>query len=170
LRLASRRGRRSRRFSLPHTCPGYSTRWRQRARGSKDSHSWTTWRSGQTGSRRRRWRKHGPGVSEGTSTKGTSFGRKGSRTRPQLGPRNGQPQDQVGTCPHGCVSGECRQPAGRLLLVVRPGQQLWDATNARPPVQALPAVERSTGPAVGKGQGGDEEGEAEVESGGPLGG
>ena len=48
----------------------------------------------------------------------------------------------------------------------RPVQQLWDATNARPPVQALPAVERSTGPAVGEGQGGDEEGEAEVESGG----
>jgi len=29
---------------------------------------------------------------------------------------------QVGACPHGCVPEERRQPAGRLLLVVRPGQ------------------------------------------------
>src|ERR1700704_6224567 len=37
---------------------------------------------------------------------------------------------QVGACPHGCVSEERRQSAGRPLLVVRPGQQLWCATNA----------------------------------------
>ena len=77
---------------------------------------------------------------------------------------------QVRACPHGCVSEERRQSAGRPLLVVRPGQQLWCTTNARPPVQALLAVERSTGSAMGKGQGDDEEGEAEVEGGRPIGG
>jgi len=70
---------------------------------------------------------------------------------------------------HG-LTGVYLKSTGRPLLVVRPGQLLWDAANARPPLQALLAVEGSAGPVVGKDQGGDEEGEAEVASGGPLGG
>jgi len=54
--------------------------------------------------------------------------------------------------------------------VVRPGLHQWYSANEGPPLQALLAVEGSAGPVMGKGQGGDEEGEAEVASGGPLGG
>jgi len=46
----------------------------------------------------------------------------------------------------------------------RPDDHCWWC-DPRPPLQALLAVDRPAGPAVGEGQGGDEEGKAEVESG-----
>jgi len=46
----------------------------------------------------------------------------------------------------------------------------WYSPDERPPLQALLQVESPTGRDVGEGQGGDEEGEAEVARGRPTGG